>query len=222
MGCVHTHWKRPTIEGCDSLNHIQNIVDKIGENNQKVEKFGQVISQALGPGLKHDKIRAQWVSNTLSYIMLKRVWWSKHSKMKSWKWTICCPNELLKKKETCMCCGSKRSHVALRCCRKGMMLDYPSNAMDYWYTSTLVATLNWCEKKSVAKASQKWRHKMWLMNRYNVSPTTMGQTFKNLVMAKKWTALRICAIWHEMRPCVIRKQSGNNCENPFVQSYKWK
>jgi hypothetical protein len=36
-----------------------------------------------------------------------------------------------------------------------MMLDYPSNAMDYWYTSTLVATLNWCEKKSVAKASQK-------------------------------------------------------------------
>jgi len=40
MGCVHTHWKRPTIEGCDSLSCIQIIVEKIEKNNQKVEKIG--------------------------------------------------------------------------------------------------------------------------------------------------------------------------------------
>jgi len=56
IGCVHTCRKRPTIEGCDSLNHIQNVVDKIGEDNQKVEKFGRVISQVPTLGLKHDKI----------------------------------------------------------------------------------------------------------------------------------------------------------------------
>jgi hypothetical protein len=55
MGCVHTHWKRPTIEKCGSLNHIQNVVDKIGEDNQNFEIFGQVISQVPAPGLEHDK-----------------------------------------------------------------------------------------------------------------------------------------------------------------------
>jgi hypothetical protein len=105
MGCVHTHWKRSTIEGCDSLNRIQNIVEKIGEDNQKAEKIGWTINQTLTLRLEHDKIRAQWVSNTWSKNMLKKVWWCKRSKMESWKWTICCPDELFKKKETCSCWG---------------------------------------------------------------------------------------------------------------------
>ncbi len=58
MGCVHTHWKRPTIEGCDNLNHIQSIVEKIREDNQKAKKIGQVINQTLTLGSEHDKIRA--------------------------------------------------------------------------------------------------------------------------------------------------------------------
>jgi hypothetical protein len=38
-------------------------VKKNGQNNQKVRKIGQTISQALTPVLKHDKIQAQWASN---------------------------------------------------------------------------------------------------------------------------------------------------------------
>jgi hypothetical protein len=73
MGCVHTHWKRPTIERCDSLSHIQRIVEKLGEDSSKVEKIDRAVSQVFTPGLEHDKIRAQWVSNTQLKNMLKKV-----------------------------------------------------------------------------------------------------------------------------------------------------
>jgi hypothetical protein len=39
MGCVHTHWGRCIIEGCESQSHVRNIVEKIGEDNQKVGKL---------------------------------------------------------------------------------------------------------------------------------------------------------------------------------------
>jgi hypothetical protein len=50
MGYVHTHWGRPGIEGCDSLKHIRSVVEKIREDNQKVGKIGQTISQMFALG----------------------------------------------------------------------------------------------------------------------------------------------------------------------------
>jgi hypothetical protein len=44
MGCVHTHWGRPTIERCGGLSHIQSVVEKIGEDNWKFGKIGRTIS----------------------------------------------------------------------------------------------------------------------------------------------------------------------------------
>jgi len=54
--CAHTlkeacNWR------CNSPSHVWNIMKKIGEDNQKVDKTNWVISQALALGLKHDKIR---------------------------------------------------------------------------------------------------------------------------------------------------------------------
>ncbi len=40
MGCVHTHWGMPIIEGWGSPSHIQNVVQKIGEDNRKARKIG--------------------------------------------------------------------------------------------------------------------------------------------------------------------------------------
>jgi hypothetical protein len=37
-------------------------MEKIGENNRKVVKIGQIISQVFIQGLEHDKIWAQWAS----------------------------------------------------------------------------------------------------------------------------------------------------------------
>jgi hypothetical protein len=89
----------------------------------------------------------------------------------------------------------------------------------------LVATLNWCREKCVAKASWNWRHESWLMSWYNISPTIMGWIpFKGLFMVKKRATPRICAIRHEMWPCAIWEQSWNNYGNPLVvlQPHFWK
>jgi hypothetical protein len=64
-------------------------MEKIGEDNQKVGKIGRIINQMPIWGPKHDKIWAWWASSIPSESMLKRVWWCKHSEMKSWRWTIC-------------------------------------------------------------------------------------------------------------------------------------
>jgi len=44
MGCVQTHRKRLVIDGCGSLNYIQSIVEKIGEDwmNYKLETHPKV------------------------------------------------------------------------------------------------------------------------------------------------------------------------------------
>jgi hypothetical protein len=68
MGCVHTHWGIPTIEGCDNPSYIWNATKKDGKNNWKAD---QVVSQAPTLGLEHDKIQAQWVSNILPKSMLR-------------------------------------------------------------------------------------------------------------------------------------------------------
>ncbi len=65
MGYVHTHW-RPGIQGYDSLKHIRSDVEKIGEDNQKVGKIGQTISQMFALGPKHDKIWTQLASSIIS------------------------------------------------------------------------------------------------------------------------------------------------------------
>jgi hypothetical protein len=54
------------IERWDSPNHVQNVMQKIREDNQKIGKTSQVVSQALTIGPEHDKIWAQWASNVLS------------------------------------------------------------------------------------------------------------------------------------------------------------
>ncbi len=59
MRCVHTHWGMPTIEGWDNPNHVWNVVEKNGEDNKKVRKTSQIISQTPTPKPKHDKIRTQ-------------------------------------------------------------------------------------------------------------------------------------------------------------------
>jgi hypothetical protein len=44
MGCVHTHWRIPTIEGCGNPSHVRNIVKKDGEYNWKVGKVHWTIN----------------------------------------------------------------------------------------------------------------------------------------------------------------------------------
>jgi hypothetical protein len=48
----------PTTKEWGSPSCIQNVVRKIGEDNQKVGKIGQVISQTPTLRIKHDKIWA--------------------------------------------------------------------------------------------------------------------------------------------------------------------
>ncbi len=57
MGCEHMHQKILTIEGFGSSIHIQSIMEKIKEDNQKARKIGQDVSQAFTPRLKFEKIQ---------------------------------------------------------------------------------------------------------------------------------------------------------------------
>ncbi len=74
----------------------------------------------------------------------------------------------------------------------------------------LVVISNWCREKCVAKASQNWKHKTWIVNQYNVSPITMGWIpLDGLVMVKRWVAPRYVGF-------DVGKQSWNNYRNPFA------
>jgi hypothetical protein len=48
-------------------------MQKMGENNQKVGKIGQAISQTPIPRPEHDKIWAQWDSDVPMNSMLEKV-----------------------------------------------------------------------------------------------------------------------------------------------------
>jgi hypothetical protein len=68
-----------------------------------------------------------------------------------------------------------------------------SNAMDYYFTSTLGCYSELMRDKCVAKASQNWRHKTCLVNWYNIFLTTMEQIpLEVLVMAKRWDIPKTC------------------------------
>jgi hypothetical protein len=41
MGCVHMHWKIPTIEKNGNLSRLWSDMEKDGENNWKVKKDGE-------------------------------------------------------------------------------------------------------------------------------------------------------------------------------------
>jgi len=71
--CVHVHRRICIIEGCDNPSCIQSTMEKDGENNQKVGKVSQTISQTSALRPKHDKIQTQWISNNLSKSMLERI-----------------------------------------------------------------------------------------------------------------------------------------------------
>ncbi len=63
--------------------------------------------------------------------------------------------------------------------------------MDYYFT-----TAPSCDSKLVWQKNHGIENdKVRLVIRYNPSPITMGQTLlKDLVMAKKWVALKTCVI----------------------------
>ncbi len=51
MGCVDTHRRMHVIEGWGNPSHVRSVVEKIGEDNQKVGKTDRTVSQvpAFGP-----------------------------------------------------------------------------------------------------------------------------------------------------------------------------
>jgi hypothetical protein len=59
MGCVHTHQGIRTIERWGSPSHVQNAMEKIGENNRKARKTNRVVNKTSVLGPKHDKIQTQ-------------------------------------------------------------------------------------------------------------------------------------------------------------------
>jgi hypothetical protein len=63
----------PTIEGWDNPSHVQSIVEKTKEDNQKVGKTNRTISQTLAPRPKHDKIQARWTLDISLENMLEKV-----------------------------------------------------------------------------------------------------------------------------------------------------
>ncbi len=72
IGCVHTHWGMLAIEGWGCPSCIWNVMQKIGENNQKFRKISRVVSQTFTLGSKHDKIQTWWASNVSLKTMLEK------------------------------------------------------------------------------------------------------------------------------------------------------
>ncbi len=58
-------------------------MEKDGEDNRKVKKDGQVISQVSAPRSNQDKIQAQWALDILLKSMLEKVRRCKCFKMES-------------------------------------------------------------------------------------------------------------------------------------------
>jgi hypothetical protein len=110
MGCVHMHQMITTIERWSSPSHIQSVVEKTKEDNQKARKINWVVNQTLTLELEHDKTWTWWTSNIMSKNMLERVWWCKHSKMEFWNQTICCS----------MNCSNGKRHIRIRGGRRSM------------------------------------------------------------------------------------------------------
>jgi hypothetical protein len=54
------------IGGWGSPSYVQSPMKKIGEDNRKVRKTDQDVSQAFAPGPKQDKIWTQWALNISS------------------------------------------------------------------------------------------------------------------------------------------------------------
>ncbi len=71
MRCVHMHWRILAFEGCGNPNHVQNVMEKDAEDNQKAKKVGLIINQMPTLRLEHDKIWTWWVSIIVSDNMLK-------------------------------------------------------------------------------------------------------------------------------------------------------
>jgi hypothetical protein len=116
------HWGILTIEGCDNPIHIWSIVEKDGEDNQKVRNASWTISQMPAPKLEHDHFWAWWVSNTMLENVLERVLWCKRFEMEFWNWTICCLMDYSKEKKHGHVKASRRSQVTLKCCWKWKVL----------------------------------------------------------------------------------------------------
>ncbi len=103
MGCVHTHCGRFTIEGCNSLNYILNIMEKIGEDNWKVGKISWIISQVPTQGrnmikFMHNGILKYPIGKHAKKGMMVQMFQNGILKMNHLLF-----DELFKRRETCLC-----------------------------------------------------------------------------------------------------------------------
>jgi hypothetical protein len=160
IGCVRMHWKIPTIEGWGSPNCIRNTMEIIGEDNWKAKKTSWVVNQTPTFGPENDKIWTWWALNVSSKSMLKRLWWCKHSEMESWSRTICCRMSCSNRGKQTWTKGGRRSHIALRCCRKRKVLFLihvkVSRKKGRWSTINLTAMIKLQGPNSLNRLLGQW------------------------------------------------------------------
>ncbi len=53
---MHTHRGMPVIDGWGNPSCVRNAMQKNGEDNRKVEKTNQIVSQTFTPWPEHDKL----------------------------------------------------------------------------------------------------------------------------------------------------------------------
>ncbi len=56
QGDMHTHRGMPVIDGWGNPSCVRNAMQKNGEDNRKVEKTNQIVSQTFTPWPEHDKL----------------------------------------------------------------------------------------------------------------------------------------------------------------------
>ncbi len=88
----------------------------------------------------------------------------------SWHWIVWCLHMLHEVLKIWFLLTSNRRHLSLPSWITTQSRWRSKMCLIPWITTShlpLVAIPNWCGENCVAKASQNWRHKMWLGNQYN-------------------------------------------------------
>jgi len=121
MACVHTHWGIHNVEGWGNPSHVRNVVENTKEDNQKVGKINQVISQTSIPRLEHDKIRHDGLQ-----IFRQKACWKGYDGVGILRWNLevesFVTRWIVQMEKNTLAGGGERSHVALRCCWKQNLL----------------------------------------------------------------------------------------------------
>jgi len=111
-----------------------------------------------------------------------------HKMYKQKGWIIWCPHLLQKVLKIWPILASNWKHLPCHAKEQFNKGEAPSplNTMDFFLASTFGCYYKLVWGEMCYKAIVDWKHKMWLVNWYNVSPMTMEQTsHKGLVMAKR-------------------------------------